>query len=280
MTAALARASGADFGPECDLIPADGFNPEGYLEHRPTVYLNTILQLGEYLRPAELFEDLAISRPRRFINRLSKIRYLLPSPSSVVRERARRRRLEIRAIAHGLDGHVVKDPRFCSTLHAWAEHTSIAGVLYCYRHPAEVARSQAHAYGVPLWVGYWLWLVRVREFLRNGQGLPVTFVEYGRLLDPSTATEEASRILAFLGKRATETEIEATLGAHVRRAHRRFSAQRDDVPRAAASLYELLGHYHRMHDRPTILSSANLPTCKGGSNRSSLRETIGGARQT
>jgi hypothetical protein len=60
------------------LIPADEFNPEGYLEHRPTVYLNTILQLGEHLRPAELFENLAIARGRRIINRLTKIRYLLP----------------------------------------------------------------------------------------------------------------------------------------------------------------------------------------------------------
>lgn len=253
MTAALVRACGADFGPESDLIQADAFNPEGYLEHRPTVYLNTILQLGEHLRPAELFEDLAVPRPRRIANRLTKIRYLLPSRAHVVRERAWRRRLEIGAIARDFEGHVVKDPRFCSTLHAWAEHASVAGVLYCYRHPAEVARSLAHAYRLPLLAGYWLWLVRVREFLRNGQGLPLTFVEYGRLLDPSTATEEARRILAFLGQRATEAEIEVMLSGHIRRAHRRFCAQRDEVPRVVAGLYELLGRYHDLHDRPTIL---------------------------
>jgi hypothetical protein len=260
MMAALARACGADFGPESDLIPADEFNPEGYLEHRPTVYLNTILQLGEHLRPAELFENLAIARGRRITNRLTKIRYLLPSRPHVVRERAWRHRLEIGTIARDFAGHVVKDPRFCSTLHAWAEHGSVAGVLYCYRHPAEVARSQAHAYRLPLLAGYWLWLVRVREFLRNAQGLPVTFVEYGRLLDPSTATEEARRVLAFLGRQAMDTEIEAMLTAHVRRAHRRFSAQRDEVPRVVASLYDLLGRYHGLHDRPMILRpSANPP---------------------
>ena len=281
MTAALARARGADFGPKGDLIPADKLNPEGYLEHRPTVYLNTILQLGEHVRPRELFEDLHVPVARRLLNRLSKVRYVLPSPPKVVKRRASRRRPEFEMIARNLEGCVVKDPRFTSTIHAWAEHAPIEGVLYCYRHPAEVARSQAHAYHLPLLVGYWLWLVRVREFLRIAQGLPVTFIEYGRLLEHSTAIEEGRRVAAFLGQpQPTEAEVEAMLYDNVRRVHRRFSAQRDEVPGPVAGLYETLNRYHEVHDRPLILQSfEGLAEHRSGQHQPCAAEGAAGIRQ-
>lgn len=264
LAALIARAAGGDFGDEETLIPADRHNPRGYLENREVVYLNTILQLGEHIRPAELFEARRVSPARRAINRASKVRYLMPSPAADIMARARRRQSTIVEIGHRFRGKVVKDPRFCSTIHAWAAFVPVEGVLYCIRHPSEVARSLAHAYRVPVAVGYWLWHVRVGEFLANSRGLPVTVVDFGRLTDPETAHEECARVFRFLNRPEEPDLIDRIVNETVVGALRRFSADDTGTPERARALYDLLCRYHAHHGAPAPLNGAEALTGTDG----------------
>ncbi len=253
LVAQLLAAAGGDFGPPERLQPADSHNPRGYLEDQEVMELNIRLLLGLLADPATMLGTRPAGTGRRLLDSALKMQYTMPVRRRTLLARARRWRAEMEQIAMSREGLIVKDPRFSSSLRAWREIADIPCVLYCLRHPCEVAESTARSYGVPRWVGYRMWQVRVREFLRQSVDLPVVMVNYNVLLDPETAPRELIRLLRFLDVDPSVVDADALLERGIDPRLRRFTVENDPLRRSVRALWEELKARHERHAEPAPL---------------------------
>lgn len=124
LTSLLARQiATAGVGLGDDLLPANEFNKDGYLEERAIVEFHTLLlqRSGQsWLTANEDALKQAKSRDREFIDHYANFR-------------AEKARL-----------WAVKDPRLSIFLPLWREVLPEAFLLAVFRHPADVCRSVAH----------------------------------------------------------------------------------------------------------------------------------------
>lgn len=176
LVARLFHEAGADMGDPATFYRPDQWNPDGYFEQPDIHAINMPLINGPWGR-------LAYLRP--------------PAPGTIMR-RAARRADQIRQTAAAFKGKVLKETRFCLTLPAWVAHGAhVDAVLVCLREPIQVAHSLRKRNRISLRRGLGLWHLHIERLLANTAALPVWFVSYHQLLDPSTFTTEMQPAFRF-----------------------------------------------------------------------------------
>ncbi len=180
-TSLLARLfleAGSPMGNPENFQKPDRWNPDGYFEQREIISLNMRLIHG-------LFWKFAYLR--------------LPSPQTILR-RGRNSAAAISDLASRYSASVVKDTRFCLTLPAWlAQGAAIRGILVCLREPHAVARSLRKRNHIGMKRGLRLWEEHMRRLLAATGAIPLWFVLYRRLLDPTFSHAETAGALRFAG---------------------------------------------------------------------------------
>lgn len=253
MIANLLYEMGADFGDESQLLEADQWNVRGYYENREVFILNDGILLGDYA-PSRTFwttppEERSILL--RLTMTFARMRYLLTmwNTDSIAR-RASKKHGQIAALAAEFDSMVVKDPRMSLLVGEWARLANVGCVLYCYRHPYEVASSLKKRGKSPLWLGYRLWIFHVSEFFRKVEGLPLVIVNYNNFFR-ETRDEEMKRLYAFLGMPYQETAAKQLLSSVMdARLKKNIYDESQPLPQTVESLYAHVNDYHAIYSEP------------------------------
>jgi hypothetical protein len=198
--AQLLHELGLDLGDHAQMYATDEWNAAGYFENLAVMILNDRIVLGDRFYAEAFRTNAPQDRPllSRLLMSLARTRYLVLRSTAGVVQRAEHRRGEISRLGRRFRGMVVKDPRFSLTMSAWRKYAGVQRVLYCYRHPREVAMSIRRRDRLPQWLGLRLWAVHVEAFLANAEGLPVTLVNFNRFFDGASApVDELARCFAF-----------------------------------------------------------------------------------
>ncbi|WP_417798116.1 hypothetical protein [Terasakiella pusilla] len=192
---------GGDFGSASELVSADEWNIKGYFENRKVNLLNHELLFGRW-SSSELWVDHMWPKDRRI--KLRKLANLVFAPvatrAGTIEKRTKDNATHIRDLSHDLSGMIVKDPRFSFVLKGWEEYGEVEGVLYCVRHPWEVAHSMSRQTGLPIVLTYLAWRDAVTRFWANPPKEPVYIVEYNNFFKPDLVEAEMKTLFAFLGR--------------------------------------------------------------------------------
>jgi len=245
LTANFIHELDVTFGEASLLMDADHWNPRGYFENTEIHILNDQLLLGD-LAPIREFRLTPPSK-RSLLLRLSMIffrsGYTLAGGHRQIARRAAARQADIRKLAEAYAAIAVKDPRFSITIGEWAKYATIGRVLYCYRHPFEVARSLQRKFHLPLWLGYQLWYKHVEEFLTQASGIPIVVVNYeGYFSD--TPLEEIKRLYRFIGRDYEEGEAQGLLDRVLDPGLKRNVYHDQKIPAYIARTYQHLNAVH------------------------------------
>jgi hypothetical protein len=247
---------GMDLGDHTEMYATDDWNAAGYFENVEVLMLNDRIVLGDRLYVERYRTSAPADRPwwARLLMSMARARYLLLRSTTGVQRRAERKRLEIAGLGERYQDIVVKDPRFSLTLNAWRRHATVDRVMYCYRHPVEIAKSLRRRDRLPLRMGLRLWAFHVEAFLAGAEGLPVTFVDYNRFFDASSCGEELARCFAFAGRPFDEDAAESLLARTLRRDLKHEAAAPTVWPKACRQLCAELEACRARHDRPKAFS--------------------------
>lgn len=253
---------GGDFGDESLLMAKDRWNQNGYYENWELVDANNRLILGK--RFAAAYHRVAVTSVRAEIRSLlmgmfSVPAFLFPGVEMIER-RAGANTASMVALGKKYDACVVKDVRFCITIGVWRELINIPRVLFCYRHPHEVALSLKKRQYIPMNKGFALWSFHVTEFLRQARGLPVTLVDFSRFFLPETVEQEVRRLYAFLGRTCAEDEVARITGKTLDRGLRHNVGDNAELPPGVEKLYRQLCEMHKQYDTPKPLQSGSGPS--------------------
>jgi len=164
------------------------------------------------------------------------------SPHRVVR-RSHKLANEVGALLDRYDHCTVKDPRFCFTLPAWGDR--VERVLYCVRHPREVADSMAAQSGFHRGIGYYAWHRWCSWFWRQAQGRHVSIVDFNRLTERSTGLAEMERLYRFAGRPFDPDEATRVRAQVVRDDLHHERAAPDPLPMFIKEAYERQLERHR-----------------------------------
>jgi hypothetical protein len=242
----LLKNMGGDFGDESLLMEKDRWNQRGYYENWELVDANNRLILGRAFAAA--YRRIAVADLRADIRSLllglfNVPAFVLPGVG-MIGSRAAANGPLMRVLGERYDACVVKDVRFCITIEVWRRMTGIRRVLFCYRHPHEVALSLKKRQHIPLGKGLALWTFHVTEFLRQARGLPVTLVDFNRFFSPETAGAEVRRLYAFLDRTCTEDEMARLMSETLDRGLRHNIGDNAELPPKVDKLYRQLCGMH------------------------------------
>lgn len=251
-TCNLLHAMEADCGAEQLLLPKDRWNERGYFENIEVIELNNRLILGN--GSASLYDRVLHSHWREPFkvharSLLNLPAFLFPNPGNIPR-RAVQCMKSLQRLSEKYRDTVVKDVRFSLTLGTWRNHGGVKKVLYCYRHPMEVALSLKKRQHIPLWKGLRLWRLHVEQFLSQAAGLPLVMVNYHHLMsEGDTALEEMRRLFRFLQQPVDDSRAREILASvrdpglhhHHRAAHA--------LPPPVDGLWTRLNAMHSRFDR-------------------------------
>ena len=168
------------------------------------------------------------------------------------------------ALGKKYDACVVKDVRFCITIGVWRELINIPRVLFCYRHPHEVALSLKKRQHIPMSKGFQLWSFHVTEFLRQACGLPVTLVDFSRFFAPETVGSEVGRLYAFLGRACAGDDVSRIMGETLDRGLRHNVGASTELPPDVEKLYRQLCGMHEQYVTATPLQTGPGPDSLSG----------------
>jgi hypothetical protein len=250
-TCNLLHAMGADCGEDDLLLERDVWNQKGYFENREVLALNNRLILGK--GPAELYEKVLASSLSEGMK--ANLKSLLNLPSFIfptlgsMERRAFQCSEKIGALSSKYRNVVIKDVRFSLTVGAWRTHGEIEKVLYCYRHPMEVAMSLKKRQHIPLWKGLQLWRQHVERFFQQAEGLPVVVANYHNLMGgEDLAMTEMRRLYAFLEQPFDEANAREVLASV--REEGLYHNRRPEValPKRIDELWNMLSTLHDHHD--------------------------------
>lgn len=240
----LLQGLGCDFGPEEKLIPGNRWNELGYFENTDIVAMNHQLILGSWVDSepwtVSVWPDSRIERLRRLVV-LALGRATMTQRNIQRRSRKKYERLE--ALQAQYADCTVKDPRFCFTLPAWGD--SVKGVLFCIRHPREIADSMAAQSGFSRAIGYYAYHRWTRWFFRHDHPYPVSWVDYNRLISQEGFEGEMRRLYAFMGRPFDPDEARAVQARTVRTDLHHNRADLRDLPFPVRWAYEDLLRRHR-----------------------------------
>ena len=231
LVARLFYEAGADLGDPRTFYRPDRWNPEGYYEQPDIHAVNMPLVHGRW-------------------GRLSYLR--LPSETRI-RDRGRRRPGQIRELISQYRERVVKDTRFCLTLPAWLDAGApVTRIVVCLRDPSSVARSLRTRNRIPLWLGHHLWREHNRRLLKHAAGIPLWFVRFENLLDPSRFRGELESVLSFCGLPINGQQAEALRETVVKPSLDHFPSSREPLAGITEPLWGQLCRKHATQSATTL----------------------------
>jgi hypothetical protein len=249
-TCNLLHAMGADCGDDALLLAKDIWNQKGYFENLEVLALNNRLILGPVC--SELYERVLNSSFSE--GRKANLKSLLNLPSFTFPNRGKMDRQgfqcleKIEALSSKYRNIVIKDVRFCLTLGVWRKHGQVRKVLFCYRHPFEVAMSLKKRQHIPLWKGYSLWAQHVEQFYIQAKELPVVMVNYHLFMgEERVALNEVRRLYTFMERPFDEAQARQVLASvrEDRLYHNRSG--NPPLPPRIRILWERLNKQHEHH---------------------------------
>ncbi|GMQ80565.1 MAG: hypothetical protein BMS9Abin04_575 [Planctomycetia bacterium] len=234
LVARLFLEAGADLGPADSFYRPDRWNPDGYFEQPDIHAVNMPLINGPWGRFAY---------------------FKLPATRTIL-ARAERRREQIARTAAKYEHKVVKETRFCLTLPAWLAHGApIRRVLVCLRDPVVVVDSIHRRNWIGRGLGYRLWLVHLERLLAHAGDLPLWFVRYENLLEPSTFESELRPALHFLDLAPDDRRLQAMREKVVKPHWSHSPRRRAEPPPRVQQLWRRLGELHAGQGRQNMLHS-------------------------
>lgn len=180
MLSYLVQKMGGGFGPEEELIRADRWNQDGYLENIQFVGLNNKLILG-LNSDIKYWQKPETSPLKRLINSVisGKFKYLFFPTSVAIEKRAVRLNSRLVNLGNGFNNKFIKDPRFCLTLGSWQSRADIEGIIFCFRNPAAVEKSVEKRDLMPHFLANKFWLYHHRVFFDSLIGnWPILLVNF------------------------------------------------------------------------------------------------------
>lgn len=130
-----------------------------------------------------------------------KFSYLRPPSRHLIQIRGAGMVDKIQAASIWYKDIVVADPGFCLTLPAWAKFGGkIDALVICCRSPHSVVQSLQGRYWITRRLAYRLWLNYERQLTEElpKWHIPVHYINYDALLDPSSNEEVISHLVRFL----------------------------------------------------------------------------------
>lgn len=247
MVAGLLYKLGANFGDDSELLAADQYNKNGYYENREIFILNDAILLGDWA-PSRAFweaapEERSISlRAIMWLARLRYGTYLFRTDG--IRQRAAKKSEDIRAMQARYGGIYVKDPRFSLVIKDWEQIVPIEKVLYCFRHPYEVAQSLVRRRNGNEAMAYKSWHLHVKSFLHQAEGLPIIFVNYNNFFQDETQAGEIKRLYNFLEWEFSEQNVTDLANSAIKRGLRNHHHTTEGLPADVEQIYEKLLSLH------------------------------------
>lgn len=191
---------GGDFGESSALLRGNEWNPKGYFENRDVNLLNQKLLFGHWT-PPELWVDQVW--PKDPWIRIQKYAGLAVAPIAksdwLIGRRAQKYAKEVLFQSQDKAGKYVKDPRFGFVMPIWEEFGQVDRVLYCFRHPMQVANSISRKTGLPSALTKTGWLDAVSSFEKHELRSKVTYLDFNRLATSDTAMDEIKILFDFMG---------------------------------------------------------------------------------
>ncbi|MDR1378380.1 MAG: hypothetical protein LBJ36_04950 [Synergistaceae bacterium] len=122
-----------------------------------------------------------------------------PPPRDEIMALATKRQKYFQIFLKEFDGELCKDPLFCLTLAAWRDvWLELRRVVFCLRHPAEVAASMSKRYGTDFDEGLCIWGKYSRRFIENSEGMDAFIFDFNRFcLEP---LDSFAKLLNWLGR--------------------------------------------------------------------------------
>lgn len=225
------------------VIQADRWNQKGYFENKEFVILNNSILLGRYA-PSSIFLRYPPNTRNQLIRSfmaVSNIKYLslMLFPDQIQR-RANTQNKEMEFLVHQFYGQIIKDPRFSLVIGSWVRATQIQKILYCFRHPYEVAASLRKRNRIPLMLGYKLWAFHVDRFSRGVGNQRVIYVNYDSFFDQSTCLGEFKKLYQFTDKAYDENEARRLEQIIIKPQLRNNVHEDQSLPGYVSKLYSLL----------------------------------------
>ncbi|WP_071289675.1 hypothetical protein [Mycolicibacterium llatzerense] len=182
-----------------DVLPADQWNPDGYLESSSLIHFNDRLLAAS---------GQTWLKPRR------------TDRNSVTEYRCIRRAVKAFKTSFGSGpGWVWKDPRLPMLLPFWDQVIGIQPALAPYRDPVSVAASISRRDDVNLDVALAIWERHSRQMLTTVTGRPVLFSDYSHLTErPEAWFRQFFDFCVASGLKVTDADID--FGARIRHIER------------------------------------------------------------
>lgn len=237
---------GSDFGDPELLLKKDIWNMRGYYENREIVLFNNRLIHGSLIDDTYwkiMNSKLPVKPKHLLISLLNAPAFLFPSIKRIGR-RAGKQSDQLIELADKYADKVIKDVRYSITLGAWREHVPVSKVLFCYRHPFEVAMSLKKRQGIPIPLGLWLWQLHNREFFAQSQQVPMIMVHYNNFLQKEKQDAEMQRLYRFLEKPYKAEEAHGLLGKVLDEKLCHNRAQHQSLPPTLQRQYDQLNEWH------------------------------------
>lgn len=202
MLSFLVQKMGGDFGPEEELIGADRWNQDGYLENIQFVDMNNKLILGLNSN-IKHWEKPETSPLKRLANSVisGKFKYLLFPTSASIEKRAVQLDPKLEILGNRFNKKVIKDPRFSLTLGSWQSRADIEGVIFCFRNPTAVRKSVEKRDLMPNSLAHRFWLYHHQLFFDSLAGdWPVLLVNFDDFFN-SRCDLQIERVEHFLNQK-------------------------------------------------------------------------------
>ena len=159
----------------------------------------------------------------------------------------------MKTLCRKYQGVAVKDVRYSITLKEWLPHGVMERMLYCFRHPYEVARSVTKREGIPVWLCYKIWAHHVGSFLEVARRQPVTMVYFGNFFITDMRMSEMERLFRFAGLPMDEAKAAEVMGDVVEKRLRHWTGNDQPLPKEVERLFNRLMDLHTRHADMEIL---------------------------
>jgi hypothetical protein len=259
LIANLLFSLGMDFGSTDLLLKANRWNTKGYFENRHIVDLNNRLIVGnwdsiDYWIAANEHNNLT----KKVMWNLGKLRYLKLPSQKEISKRAAKLQLDIKQLSSAFENKIVKDVRFSLTVSDWVKYGKVNNIIYCYRHPTDVAMSLKKRDGLPMFITYKLWVEHVERFFRNIVGQKVILVNYDNFFKESTQGEELLRVLYFANILPHQAKMEEIVNRVLDTTMRHNACTDARLPRYVQDWYQQLHAYHSSYKNVQVFEEANV----------------------
>jgi hypothetical protein len=145
------------------------------------------------------------------------------------------------------DGELCKDPLFCLTLAAWRKMwPELRRIVFCLRHPAEVAVSMQKRYGTDFNEGLRIWREYSLRFFENAEKMDVFVFDYNRFCREPVDT--FAELLNWLGRPVDSETLRGNIASFWSAPTSTLSSEYrlDVLPEEIRKLYsDLLAHVTR-----------------------------------